>query len=327
MRIALEIIEKAQNFTLIDLNDDFRMKQGTHKDGGFPLDDAVVLAKYRQAAKEIVKQIGRTIFSGKFNLASISFPINCMSHHSLLYLIATMNRHSPIYMNVAAQTKDPVERMKHVMVTSLSFIQPCHIFDKPLNPILGETFQGYLADGSKVYMEQVTHHPPISYFFQEGPQKLYRWYGYSAFSPKAHLNSVDLHVEGGKAIEFASDGAKITYGPHQDQFFNTLFGTLIHLITGKIEFNDEQNGITAWYEINSPDKGKNRPKDYIVGEIRKDGVVVSKLFGTYFGYIDFDGQRYWDIRRMQNFDMLCADLAKEALPSDCRNRLDSIKLF
>lgn len=99
------------------------------------------------------------------------------------------------------------------------------------------------------------------------------------------------------------------------------------MITGKIEFNDEQNGIYAWYEINSPDRGKNRPKDYIIGEIRKDGVVVSKLFGTYFGYLDFDGERYWDIRRMQNFDMMCADLTKEALPSDCRNRQDSIKLF
>jgi len=217
--------------------------------------------------------------------------------------------------------------MKHVMITSVSFVEPCHIFDKPLNPILGETFQGYLADGSSVFMEQVTHHPPISYFLQEGSNRLYRWYGYSAFSPKAHLNSVDLHVEGGKSIEFASDGAKITYGPHQDQFFNTVFGTLIHLITGKIEFTDELNGITAFYEINSPNRGRGKAMDYMVGEIRKNGVLVSKMFGTYMGYIDFDGQRYWDIRHMQNFEIKCADLHKEAIASDCRNRIDSIALF
>jgi hypothetical protein len=76
-----------------------------------------------------------------------------MSHHSLLYLIATMSKHSPIYMTAAALARDPIERMKFVMVTSLSFVQPCHIFDKPLNPILGETYQGSLADGSTVYME------------------------------------------------------------------------------------------------------------------------------------------------------------------------------
>ena len=198
------------------MHDDYRIKEGAAKDGGFPLDDAEILAKYRSALKDVVKQVGRALFSGKFNLASVSFPIKCMSHHSILYLIATMGKHSPLYMNAAAQTSDPVERMKFVITTSLSFVQPSHIFDKPLNPILGETFQGYLIDGSHVYMEQVTHHPPISFMFQEGPNKSYKWYGYSSFSPKAHLNSIDLHVEGGKTIHFASDGAKIKYGPHQD---------------------------------------------------------------------------------------------------------------
>jgi hypothetical protein len=32
-------------------------------------------------------------------------------------------------------------------------------------------------------------------------------------------------------------------------FNNTFIGTLNHQIIGKVEFNDEQHGITAWYEI------------------------------------------------------------------------------
>ena len=48
---------------------------------------------------------------------------------------------------------DPVERMKLVLTTSISFLQPCHVFDKPLNPILGETLQGKLADGTTVMLE------------------------------------------------------------------------------------------------------------------------------------------------------------------------------
>jgi len=36
---------------------------------------------------------------------------------------------------------NPLERMKLVMTQSLSFIYPTHCFDKPLNPILGETYQ------------------------------------------------------------------------------------------------------------------------------------------------------------------------------------------
>ena len=145
-----------------EYSDDFRHPEA-HKDGGFPLNDAAVIGKYRNAFKDIVKQLGRTIFSGKFNIGSVSFPISCMSHISILYLIATMSIHTPIYLTRAALATDPVERMKFVLTTSLSFLQPCHVFDKPLNPILGETMQGKLADGTSIFMEQVCHHPPISF--------------------------------------------------------------------------------------------------------------------------------------------------------------------
>ncbi|MFN9904416.1 MAG: hypothetical protein ACK55Z_37705, partial [bacterium] len=90
------------------------------------------------------------------------------------------------------------------------------------------------------------------------------------------------------------DGSKITYTPHQDKFQNTLFGTLNHLITGKCEFKDETNGITAYYEIGGC--GKKLAKDYFKGQILKDGKVVSELYGNYMGYIEFDGKRYWDVR-------------------------------
>lgn len=42
---------------------------------------------------------------------------------------------------------------------------------KPFNPILGETFQAVLSDGSKVFLEQISHHPPISAFQLDGPGK------------------------------------------------------------------------------------------------------------------------------------------------------------
>ena len=40
------------------------------------------------------------------------------------------------------------------------------------------------------------------------------------------------------------------------------------------------------------------------GEILKDGVKVSELNGSYMGYLEFDGKRYWDVRRMMNFDLI-----------------------
>ena len=274
---------------LHSIKDDFRHPDA-HKDGGFPLNDAAVIGKYRNAFKDIVKQLGRSIFSGKFNIGSVSFPISCMSHQSILYLIATMSIHSPIYMTRAALATDPIERMKMVLVTSISFLQPCHVFDKPLNPILGETLQARLGDGTHVFLEQVCHHPPISYICQEGPNGLYRWSGYSSFTTRVHMNSIDLDVKGGKTIIF-SDGGVIKYTPHQDKFYNSLWGTLVHCLCGTSEFEDAKNGITAEYTI-----GTKKGRDYISGWIKKNGQKVSELHGTYMGYIEFDKVRYWDIR-------------------------------
>lgn len=37
---------------------------------------------------------------------------------------------------------------------------------KPFNPILGETLQGSIG-GIPFYMEQISHHPPITTFFMK----------------------------------------------------------------------------------------------------------------------------------------------------------------
>jgi hypothetical protein len=46
--------------------------------------------------------------------------------------------------------------------------------DKPFNPILGETYQGWM-NGCPVFLEQISHHPPIAAFFLQG--RGYKVYG------------------------------------------------------------------------------------------------------------------------------------------------------
>jgi hypothetical protein len=77
-------------------------------------------------------------------------------------------------------------------------------------------------------MEQISHHPPISYMLHEGPNNIYRFSGYSTFSAKAWLNSIKLKVVGLKTVLFPKDGGKITYNNQSDMFNNTFFGTLNH---------------------------------------------------------------------------------------------------
>ena len=59
----------------------------------------------------------------------------------------------------------------------------------------------------------------------------------------------------------------------------------------------------------------NRPQDYFTGTIKFNEKVVSNITGTYMGYMEFDGIRYWDARDFQSFPVI---ESKNYLPSESR---------
>jgi hypothetical protein len=65
------------------MDDDFRSPDA-FKNGGFALTDQEVIARFREAFKGLIKQIGRQLITGKFNLTNTSFPISFMSHKTIL---------------------------------------------------------------------------------------------------------------------------------------------------------------------------------------------------------------------------------------------------
>ena len=63
---------------------------------------------------------------------------------------------------------------------------------------------------------------------------------------------------------------------------------------GNIVFEDQKNGVTGYLDIGEV---KGKPKDYFKGRVEQHGsVVCEKIYGSYMGYADFDGERYQDIR-------------------------------
>lgn len=76
-------------------------------------------------------------------------------------------------------------------------------------------------------MEQTCHHPPISHFLIEGPNKNYTMTGWSSFSVKAGMNSANLTSDGYKQIRF-HDGQTIRYNNASDCFYNIFMGTMGH---------------------------------------------------------------------------------------------------
>ncbi len=68
-----------------------------------------------------------------------------------------------------------------------------------------------------------------------------------------------------------------------------------------ITFKDIKNNIETTVKFG---KVKKRPTDYFEGEILKNGKKASKFDGTYCGYLNFDGVRYWDGRHMKPFRVI-----------------------
>lgn len=76
-----------------------------------------------------------------------------MTHETALEAVARNLSTIPIYMGLAVKATDPIERMKFVISQIVSATIYNKAFEKPLNPILGETFQAQGQDGSKIYLE------------------------------------------------------------------------------------------------------------------------------------------------------------------------------
>lgn len=215
----------------------------------------------------------------------------------------------PYYINLAVNTTDLVQRFKFLITASLGNFPVANGFLKPLNPILGETFEGSYPDGTKLYAEQTSHHPPVSSFLTIGPNKSYTFYGYYLYDANAGLNSLTLKNKGKRRIIFNSDKQIIDFDYGYESYTGTFWGTMKHETLGSIEFIDKKNNIKAVITLG---KTKKKPTDYFSGEITVNGKVVSKCTGSYNGFIDFDGIRYWDFRKIKPFRINIDDSGLES---------------
>lgn len=115
----------------------------------------------------------KNLFSGK-GILNISLPVEIFNCDSNLQRLCESLALAPDVLEKQACQANPVDRFKWCV--AFAFTNSVLYFDieKPFNPILGETFQGFI-DGCPVYAEQISHHPPITsiYFIGRG----YKIYG------------------------------------------------------------------------------------------------------------------------------------------------------
>lgn len=107
----------------------------------------------RSLAKYVISEVGKKILSGDLNLTKISFPVRACIANSALERTFNSAIFFPLYVNRACIVQNKIERFKLVITATIaSFYINCS-FLKPLNPILGETVNGHMEDGTEMYAE------------------------------------------------------------------------------------------------------------------------------------------------------------------------------
>lgn len=82
-----------------------------------------------------------------------------------------------------------------------------------------------------------------------------------------------------------------------------------HETLGKIDYQDFENNLFCSLKFSSVKKKLDflkefyylnhffvRPSDFFEADICQGNKVVSKVYGSYRGFLEFDGKRYWDYR-------------------------------
>jgi len=277
----------------------------------------------RSVLSLMVRQMGKNLLKGGA-VMNVSFPIQCCQPMTILEIAAKQAGLFHLYLPRANKAQDPLERMKNVVACFISGMAlTSGNFLKPLNPILGETLQVSYADGSEAYFEQTCHHPPVTSFCLDGPEKGYRYYGHTTFSVGFGYNKMTVQNQGLRVVEF-EDGGKIEIGFPLDRFGNVFWGEMHHESLGSQTFTDEKNGLRCTVEFAA---AKGLPSDFFEGYIEKfdakdpakEGDVLCGVEGSWIGYCDFDKVRYWDFRNTEKMGHFAP---AKTLPSDSRLRGD-----
>jgi len=305
--------------------------------GGLKWTDEETLKKQRGVAWVVMKQIGSNLMEGK-ELTKVALPVYLFEPRSFIERLADGFSFTPTYLTRAAKAKDPVERLKNVIAFSVAGMHLTATQLKPFNPILGETYQGIFEDGTEVFCEQTTHHPPASNFQVLPTDRSFNFWGYGVFSASIRGNVIKGTQTGTNYVEF-TDGTKIEITLPYLVFKGLMWGDRIQDFGGSLCFTDKKNDLACELVFNPEAPGwisswftkPKYPSDVFLGIIHrpskeKNGKkkLVSKVEGSWLSDVKFDDKTYWDLQKDKPSDL---SPIKNPLPSDSRYRKDLVTLL
>ncbi|CAD8111127.1 unnamed protein product [Paramecium sonneborni] len=224
----------------------------------------------------MLKKLGSNLLMGK-SLISVSLPVNIFEKRSNLER-ACYSLGYLWLLERAGELSDPLEQIKLVAQFSLAYNIMFLNLEKPFNPILGETFQGYM-NGNLLYCEQISHHPPVLGLYVIG--RNFKLTGHLESQANFSANSITGQNYGYLQVTFPNKTSII---------FNIIPGVIQGMTIGHRQFYC--NGIGWLVDLDNklfcdivitPFPGmfskKNTPQDYMEGYIIKGSLKdVNKFY-------------------------------------------------
>lgn len=297
--------------------------------GGFKFTNYEEIREQRRGMWDFVRSVGSNVFSAQ-NIVNVSLPVYIFEPRSFLQRITDNWVYLPSLLPKAAATNDPVERMLNVVAFGISGLTATCVAKKPFNPILGETYQArYPEAGCDVFMEQVSHHPPVSAFLVTGDK--FKLQGYAEWAASVRGNSLKGQQLGPNTIKF-EDGTIIEWKLPPLWLSGILWGDRTMDYIEQMTFIDRKNNLECTIYFNPDKKGffssffsrQVSPTDTVRGFVKQNGTTIGTVEGSWLSKLDYidtkkNKRNLWDRTKHQVGKL---EPAANPLPSDCRFRQD-----
>jgi len=300
---------------------------------------------------QILKNMGKNLLEGK-SIMNMSLPVSIFSKDSILQRAAKIITYAPDFVERAATTTDELEQFKIIVAFYFSMLHIGIEQQKPFNPILGETYQGFIA-GVPVLLEQVSHHPPISYIHYRAEK--YFIYGTYNLEANAGANSI-TGLQKGRMNVALNNGNEFTATFPQANVCNMIMGKRSFYWSKKMRIYDRKNGFYCEIQVYPDEKGliggffsrkkdvdcaavkgkiwkikkeytahlwdKNAKKEIAFNEKEHVQDTLGTISGTWLDYLEIDNKRYWSLNEHRPYELV--DQRVKVLPSDSLARQDLI---
>lgn len=265
------------------------------KDGIKPMTKEELEAE-RSVSRSLIKKMTMAIF--KMDFSRFSFPVAYCEPRSFLERTADILTFlvDP-FLDKAIKATTGDEKFIFVIAGIVAGFHLQMQSKKPWNPILGETYVGKWPNGSTIFSEQTSHHPPVSVSQMFGPQGEWKLFAQCHFGVSVGpietqvLQSGLFHLElpGGYNYEWEFPNISA---------IGIIRGDRVVRMTNPFKINDLKEGKECKLKFGSKkNKKSGSGQTSFIGGIRQAGhKKYTRIFqGDYASDIYVDDEKIWDI--------------------------------